>query len=294
MSFVLSACSTADISKEHFMKRDIKYLCFHFYLDDVHYMDNMGESIPFDVFYQKMVDGAMTRTSQPNADEYVEHFRPFLANGQDILHLTLSSGISGAINSAKIAAGIMQEEFPDRKIIIIDSLGASSGFGLLMDKLADLRDEGKSIDEVADFANSHLLNLCSWFFTTDLTFFIRGGRVSKTAGFVGKVLNICPLLNIDREGKLSARDKIRTKKKVIEAVVSKMEELADDGLDYSGKCFISHSACFGDAKATADLIESRFKKLDGPVVINNIGTTIGSHTGPGTVAVFWWGKERDN
>lgn len=174
----------------------------------------------------------------------------------------------------------------------MDSLGASSGYGLLMDALADLRDNGKTIDEIHQWALSHRLQVHHWFFSTDLTFYIRGGRISKTAGTIGGLLNICPLLNMDNAGKLVPRYKIRTKKKVIRAIVDKMEEFADNGSEYSGKCYISQSACYEDAKAVAELVEARFPKLNGKVEINPIGTTIGSHTGPGTVALFFWGAER--
>lgn len=291
-NYVLSCCSTADLSAEHFEKRNIAYLCFHFELDGIPYLDDLGKSIPFHDFYKAMQDGADTRTSQINAAEYEEHFESFLKKGLDVLHLTLSSGISGTINSARIAADTLQERYPDRKIYIVDSFAASSGYGLLMDKLADLRDAGKSIDEVHDWALTHRLNLQHWFFSSDLTFFIKGGRVSKTAGVVGGLLNICPLLNVDCEGRLIPRHKIRTKKKVIRAIVDKMEELADNGTAYDGKCYISQSACYEDARAVADLVEERFPNLDGKVEINHVGTTIGSHTGPGTVALFFWGAER--
>lgn len=291
-NYILSCCSTADLSKEHFEKRKIHYICFHFMLDDITYPDDLGQSIPFPEFYQKMADGAMTKTSQVNADEFVEYFRPFLQEGKDILHFTLSSGISGVYNSACIAKDMLSEEFPDRKIYIIDSLAASSGYGLLMDALADKRDEGLTIDELKDWATANLLNLNHWFFSGDLTFFIRGGRISKTAGTIGNMLNICPLMNVNNEGKLIVREKVRSKRKVIKAIVSKMEELARDGLNYNGKCYISQSACYEDARAVADLIESKFPNLDGKVEINNIGTVIGSHTGPGTVALFFWGQER--
>ena len=291
-NYILSCCSTADLSKEHFEKREIHYICFHFMLDDITYPDDLGQSIPFPEFYQKMADGAMTKTSQVNADEFVEYFRPFLQEGKDIIHFTLSSGISGVYNSACIAKDMLSEEFPDRKIYIIDSLAASSGYGLLMDALADKRDEGLDIDALKDWATQHLLNLNHWFFSGDLTFFIRGGRISKTAGTIGNMLNICPLMNVNNEGKLIVREKVRSKKKVIKAIVGKMEELATDGLNYDGKCYISQSACYEDARAVADLIESKFPNLDGKVEINNIGTVIGSHTGPGTVALFFWGQER--
>lgn len=290
--FVLSCCSTADLSAEHFRRRGISYICFHFELDGKPYRDDLGESIPFDEFYRRMADGADTKTSQINADEFCEYFEGFLKEGKDILHLTLSSGISGVVNSARLAQSTMQEKYPQRRIYIVDSLAASSGYGLLMDKLADLRDEGKSVEEVYDWAQEHRRNLQHWFFSTDLTFYVKGGRVSKTAGFIGGVMNICPLLNVDFEGKLIPRQKVRTKKKVIAEIVSKMEENALDGLDYSGKCYISNSACREDAEAVAKLVEERFPKLDGKVEIYSIGTTIGSHTGPGTVALFFWGKER--
>ncbi len=291
-NYVLSCCSTADLTKEHFDEREISYIYFHYFLDDVEYPDDLGQSIPFSDFYRKMEEGAMTKTSQINADEFEAYFKKILDEGKDILHVSLSSGISGVINSALIAKDTLKEQYPDRKIMIVDSYAASSGYGLLMDKLADLRDEGRTIEEVYDFAMKNRLRLNHWFFTSDLTYLVRGGRVSKVSGFVGTVLGICPLLNVDFEGKLIAREKIRTKKKVIKRIVEKMEECAEDGLDYSGKCYISQSECFEDAREVADLVEKKFPKLKGKVEIYYIGTTIGSHTGPGTVALFFWGKER--
>lgn len=290
--YILSCCSTADLHEEHFRKRAISYICFHFELDGVEYRDDLGKSIPFDQFYAAMANGANTRTSQINVDEFMAYFEPFLKDGKDILHLSLSSGISGVINSAMVARETLLEHYPDRKIYILDSLAASSGYGLLMDKLADLRDEGKDIDEVYHWAEANRLKLNHWFFSTDLTFYIKGGRISRTSGFIGGMLNICPLLNVNCLGQLIPRYKIRTKRKVIQAIVDKMEESVEEGQEYNGKCYISQSACYEDAKAVADLVETRFPKLDGKVLINSIGTTIGSHTGPGTVALFFWGKER--
>ena len=282
------------MTEEHFLERDIKYVCFHFELDGKQYPDDLGKSIPYDKFYKAMADGADTKTSQINVEEFVEYFTPFLEEGKDILHVTLSSGISGVYNSACIAKTILDEKYPDRKIYIVDSLAASSGYGLLMDKLADLRDEGKTIEQVRDWAEENKLELHHWFFTSDLTFFIKGGRVSKTAGVVGTLLNICPLLNVSNEGKLIPRAKIRSKKKVIDAIVEKMVENALGGTDYNGKCYISQSACYDDARAVADKVEAKFPKLNGKVEIYSIGTTIGAHTGPGTVALFFWGKKREN
>ena len=290
--YILSCCSTADLSAEHFQSRDISYICFHYELDGKQYPDDLGQSIPFDEFYKAMANGADTKTSQVNAEEYEEYFENFLKQGLDILHVTLSSGISGSINSANIARSNLQERYPDRKIYIVDSLGASSGYGLIMDKLADLRDEGKSIDEVHDWVEANKLRLHHWFFSTDLTFYIKGGRVTKTEGMIGNMLNICPLLNMDNLGRLIPRSKVRTKKKVIKTIVERMQEHAQDGVNYSGKCYISQSAFYEDAGKVADLVEETFPNLNGKVVINNIGTTIGSHTGPGTIALFFWGDER--
>lgn len=292
-NYVLSCCSTADLSKEHFEERDIHYICFHYKLDGVDHPDDLGQTIPFEEFYKKMDEGADTVTSQVNVSEYVEYFSKFLEEGKDILHVSLSTGISGTYNSAMNAALIARERYPERKIYIVDSLGASSGYGLLMDKLADLRDSGMSIEEVRDWTEEHKLNLHHWFFSTDLKFYIKGGRISKTAGAIGTILGICPLLNMDNEGRLIPRAKIRSKRKVIQEIVKRMEENADGGLDYSGKCYISQSACVEDAKEVARLVEERFPKLCGKVEINYVGTTIGSHTGPGTVALFFWGKKRE-
>ena len=290
--YILSCCSTADLSKEHFDRRGIHYVCFHYMLNDVSYPDDLGQSIAFEDFDRMMTEGADTKTSQVNVAEFIDYFTPFLKEGKDILHVSLSSGLSGSVNSARTAAEMLSEEYPDRKIYVVDSLGASSGYGLIMETLADMRDEGKSLDELHDWIEANKLRLHHWFFSTDLTFYVKGGRISKASGFFGTMLNICPLLNMDNLGRLIPREKIRTKKKVIKTIVDRMEECADDGLDYSGKCFISQSACVEDAKAVAALVEERFPKLNGKVEINYVGTTIGSHTGPGTVALFFWGKER--
>jgi len=155
-SFILSCCSTADLSREHFEQRDIHYICFHYELDGKQYPDDLGQTIPFDQFYQAMTDGAETRTSQINAEEYTQYFENFLKEGKDVLHLCLSSGISGSINSARLAMEDLTAKYPERKLYIVDSLAASSGYGLLMDKLADLRDEGMDIDQVRDWAEENI------------------------------------------------------------------------------------------------------------------------------------------
>ena len=293
-NYILSCCSTVDLSKEHLDSRNIKYACFHYFLDGVEHSDDLGQTMSFDKFYEAMANGADTRTSQINAAEFEEYFEEFLKEGKDVLHVSFSSGLSGTYNSAKIAAAELREKYPERKLIIVDSLAAASGYGLFMDMIADKRDDGMSIEELEAWVIENRLKIHHWFFATDLTFFVKGGRVSKAAGWFGTALKICPLLNVSYEGKLVPREKIRTKKKVIEAIVEKMAEFADGGEEYTGKCYICHSACEDDARAVADLVEARFPKMNGKVLINSIGTVIGSHTGPGTVALFFVGKERND
>lgn len=292
--YILSCCSTADLTKEHFERRNIKYACFHYYLNGVEYSDDLGQSMPFDKFYEAMKNGADTKTSQINIDEFVDYFSGFMKDGKDIVHISLSSGISGVYNAAVSAARIMREKFPEREIYIVDSLSASSGYGLLMDRLADLRDSGMGAKELAEWAEKNRQKVHHWFFSTDLSYFVKGGRISKTAGFFGSILKICPLLHVSTDGKLVPVEKHRTKRKVISEIYEKMVKYAENGDNYNGKCYISCSACEEDARAVADLIQAHFPKLDGKVEIMSIGTTIGSHTGPGTVALFFWGKERQD
>ncbi|MBO5023321.1 MAG: DegV family protein [Clostridia bacterium] len=293
-NYILSCCSTADLSKEHLEGRNISYICFHYFMGGKEYLDDLGQTMPFDKFYQAMVDGVDTKTSQINIQEYFEYFESLIKEGKDVLHISLSSGLSGTGKSARAAADIVAEKYPERKIFVVDSLAASSGYGLMMDKLADMRDEGASIEEVRDWAEGHRLEMHHWFFSTDLTFYVKGGRVSKTAGFVGGLLGICPLLNMDFEGHLIPRAKIRSKKKVIREIVERMKENAKDGLEYADKCYLCHSACLEDAQAVASLVKETFPNIKGEIIINDIGTTIGSHTGPGTVALFFWGKKRED
>lgn len=290
--YVISCSSTADLTVDQMKQYGLEYICFHYELDGKPYPDDLGQTMDFKEFYSAMANGADTKTSQINVEEYTKYFRKFLEEGKDVIHVTLSTGISGTYNSAAIAKNDLEEEFPDRKIYVVDGLGASGGYGLLMITLAQMADKGLSIDELRDWVEKNKLRLHHWFFSTDLTFFVKGGRISKTSGFVGTLLNICPLMNVDFEGRLIPRMKVRTKKKVKQEILAKMIEHAENGKDYSGKCIITQADCYEDAKDVADLVEETFPKLDGKVMINYIGTTIGSHTGPGTVALFFWGDER--
>ncbi len=291
--YILSCCSTFDLSKKHFEEKGIHYVCFHYSINGTQYPDDLGQTMSFKNFYEilknKNVD---VKTSQVNSGEFIDYFTPFLENGNDILHLCLSSGISGVYNSALIAKNELEKKFPDRKIYIVDSLAGSSGGGLIMDKLAELKNSAMNIDELYQWAEENKLKMNHWFFSSDLTFYIRGGRISKTAGLIGTMLKICPILNVNAEGKLVPRLKVRTKEKAIDEMLTKMEQNAENGVNYSGKCYISHSDCYEDAKKLADKINQKFKNLQEKVKINDIGTTVGSHTGPGTIALFFWGNKR--
>ena len=290
--YVITCCSTADMPASYFEEKNVPYACFHFLLDGKEYPDDLGKSISFPDFYRMIADGAQPTTAQVNTEQYINLFEPILKEGKDIMHLTLSSGISGTINSANMAKVQMEEKYPDRKVVIIDSLAASSGFGLLLDKALENQEKGMSLEENVQWIEENKNKLHHWFFSTDLTSFIRGGRISKVSGFLGQALNICPLMNVNNEGKLIPRNKYRGKKQVIREMVKRMEEHAQGGLEYSGKCYISNSACMEDARKVADMVEEKFPNLNGKVLINSIGTVIGTHTGPGTVALFFWGDER--
>jgi DegV family protein with EDD domain len=292
--FVITCCSTADLPLEYLKKRNIPFVCFHFNMNGNEYEDDLGQSMPFDSFYAEIAAGSMPTTSQVNVSQFIEFFEPYLKQGKDILHISLSSGLSGSYNSAVIAREQLLQKYAGRKLEIVDSLGASSGYGLLVDSAVDRMESGASFDIVRAWVEENKLIIHHWFFSTDLTHYKRGGRISAASAFMGGLLNICPLMNMDNLGRLIPREKIRGKKQVIRAIVEKMEQHAQGGLDYSGKCFISNSACYDDARAVADMIEEKFLHLNGKVMINSVGTVIGSHTGPGTVALFFFGDERVN
>lgn len=292
--YVLTCCSTTDLSLEYFKKRNIPFISYSYLLDGQEYPDDLGQTISFEEFYSRVAAGSMPTTSQVNANQYMEFFEPFLKEGKDILHIAFSSGLSGSYNSSLIAQAELRERYPDREIKIVDSLAASSGYGLLTDMAVDMRDEGKTMEEIYNWLQDNKLNIHHWFFSSDLSHYKRGGRISAASATIGGLLNICPLMNVNHEGKLIPRKKVRGKKQVIKEIVSKMELHAKDGISYSGKCFISNSDCYDDARAVADLVEERFPQLDGSVKINSIGTVIGSHTGPGTVALFFLGDKRED
>ena len=291
--YVISTCSTCDLSREWLKNRNIHYTYFNYEVDGNQCKDDFGQTYAPADLYARMLAGADVRTSQVSLGEYLDEWRPILQSGKDILHICMGSGISGTYSSACMARDSIAIEFPERKIIVIDSTTASGGLGLLVDKLADLRDEGMSVDDLAAWTEAHKAEVNLWFITTDLTFLIRGGRVSKAAGFLGGMLNICPMLDVEADGTLAVKEKIRTKRKAFKRQVQKMEELCQNGYDYDQRVFINNTECLADAKAVASMVESKFHKIrDGKIHIFDVGATIGCHLGPGTVVLSFWGEPR--
>ena len=290
--YILACESTADYPREFFEERSILWAPFHYNVDGGSYPDDLYTSITPTAFFDMMRSGKQPTTSQVGVGDYVELWEPVLKEGKDVLHLTLSSGISGTYNSACVAAEQLRASYSDRRITVIDSLNASAGFGLIMEYLADMRDEGKTYDELLAWLDENLLKVNAWFFVSDLEYLKRGGRVSATSALLANALKICPVLNVDFEGKLIPRQKIRTVKKAIAELVRMFEAHADGGRDYEGKIAISQSECMGEAEAVARGIEELCPRLKGKIRITNIGTVIGAHTGPGTVALFFVGDKR--
>ena len=289
--YILSCDSTADISAEHLAARSIEYNKINYILGGIQYRDDHGLTVPYEKFYADIASGVDSVTSQSNIQEYADYFTPFLEKGLDVVHIGFSSGLSGTLNSARNAAALLKDSFPERTVYVVDSLAASGGYGLLMDDAADRRDEGLCAEELVSWVEENRLYYHHWFFSTDLSYYVKGGRISKASAVFGGMLEICPLMDMDAGGHLVPRFKIRTKKRVIKEIANKMAALAENGTDYSGKCFINHSNCLDDCMQVVDLVEQQFPQLKGKVLVNWIGTSVGAHTGPGTVALFFRSNE---
>ena len=256
-NFVLSCCSTVDLPYAYMARRDIPVLFYHYVVGDQEYVDDMGrDPAALPRFYGFLKEGKLPQTSQINVAAYLDFFEEQLKKG-DLLHIAFTSGQSGSVHNAMTAGKLLQEKYPDKKIVVIDSLCSSSGYGLLVDTAADMRDSGATLEETAQWVLDNRNKVHHQFFSSDMTQFRRTGRVSGAA-----------------------------------AMVAAMEEHAQGGRDYDQKCFVCHSQCPEDARMLIDALEERFPKLKGKIRLCDIGTIIGSHSGPGTVAVFFMGDER--
>lgn len=257
--YILSCSSIADLSAEQYKARNIKHI---------------------------------EVTCNIDAKDIAEYFTPFLEAGLDVLHVAASSGLSSFCNAAAVAKKELKGKYPERKIFVIDSLGASAGYGLIMETLADKRDEGEDIEELATWLKNNKLKVQQWGFFTDIKGFVKNGRISKPTAFKERLLNLCSLANVNYAGQIIPRAKVKGKNNVIKEIVKKMELLADNGHDYSGKCYISYSTCYKAAKAVADVIEKTFPKLNGRVIINRMEAATAGYAGAGAVTLSFWGNER--
>lgn len=290
--FTLSCCSTVDLPYAYMASRHIPVLFYTYVVDGTEYDDDMGrDPAALPRFYGFIRQGKLPQTSQINVAAYMDFFEKLLQTG-DVLHIAFTSGQSGSVHNAFLAAEELRKKYPDRKLVVIDSLCSSSGYGLLVDTVADMRDAGASIEEAYQWTLDNRNKVHHQFFSTDMTQFRRTGRVSGAAAAIATVLNICPIMRLDNKGAIKAYDKVRGKHKAIETTVNTMEQHAQGGRDYDQRCWICHSQCLDLAQQLADQLEIRFPHLKGKIRICDIGTIIGSHAGPGTVAVFFYGDER--
>lgn len=284
--YVITTDSTVDLSKEFLNEKEITVLSLSYILDGVTYKDMGG--LTGKEFFDKLRNGSLPTTSQINPEEAKETFEQIVKEGKDILHIAFSSGLSGTYNSCRIAAEDLMEEYPESKVIVIDSLCASMGEGLLLYKAIELKEEGKSLEELADWVEANKLHICHNVTVDDLFHLHRGGRISKATAVLGSMVKIKPIIHMDNEGKLVVIGKERGRKKSITNLVDRMEKQMGE---YDNSiCMITHGDCEEDALYLKTLLEERFgvKK----VIIHGIGSVIGSHTGPGVLAVFFMGDER--
>ncbi len=286
-SYVIFTDSGCDISPEILAEWGVPHrgLNFRFDGEDKEYSNDEMTS---DEFYQRMREGAVAKTSAVNVETFSMAFEDILREGKDILYIGFSSGLSTTYNSARLAAGQLAEKYPERKIITVDTLGASAGQGLILKLTLDKKNAGATLEEAAAFAQDIKFRISIWFTVDDLVYLKRGGRVSPTAAFFGNMLGIKPVLHMDNEGHLIPLSKVRGRKTAIAALADKYGELATnlDGADI----FISHGDCLADAEYLAELLKTRYgATVD---LITNVGTVIGAHSGPGTLALFFVGKNR--
>ena len=287
--FVILTDSSADLGADMVQQLDVQVLPLSFSMGQQiyhNYPDN--REIDPHAFYQLLRQGEVATTSAVNVAQYTDALEPLLQAGKDVLILAFSSGLSTTYNSSRIAVEELSEKYPERKLYTVDTLCASLGQGLLVYLAAKQRSEGRSIDEVRDWAEENKLHMCHQFTVDDLHFLKRGGRISATTAVVGSMLQIKPVLHVDDEGHLINIGKARGRQSSLKALVDKMEKTVTE----AGKqtVFISHGDCLEDAEAVAQMVRERFGTQD--IRINYVGPVIGAHSGPGTLALFYLGTQR--
>ncbi|MBE5961767.1 MAG: DegV family protein [Lachnospiraceae bacterium] len=285
--FCIVSDVTLDLTPDVIEELDIRVIPMDFHLADTTYTHYPDErELSTEEFYSRLKAGATSITSQINPVIYENFFTRILESGKDILYISLSSGLSGTYNTARMMAMELEEKYPDRKIYCVDSLCASIGEGLLVYLAAKERQKGKSLDEVRDFTEEYKTKCCHWFTVEDLHHLKRGGRLTSLEAVVGTALRICPVLSVDREGKLVVASKVRGTKKALEYLVKRLEE---DGIDTKDQTVIvGHAACREYADALAGMLKERNLVKD--VIITKIGPVIGTHTGSGMCALTFVGE----
>lgn len=290
--FILSCESTVDIGYDRVAKWGLPILFYSYLVDGVSYEDDMGrhpEVMP--AFYEMLDSGKIPQTAQINYAQYTDFFKPLLEKC-DVLHITLGTGMTASYQNAVQAAEDLNEQDLGHKVVVIDSLCSCTGYGFLVELAAEQRAAGKTLDEVAEYVNGIRTHIHHQFYSTELKFYRRSGRMSGPAAALGTILNICPIMRLDVGGHIIAYGKERGKKKAIETTLKEMEAHCVGGKDYNLKCFVNHSNAPADAEATKAALEEHFPNLKGKVEIFEIGPIIASHCGPGTLAVFFIGDER--
>lgn len=290
MEYIITTDSTCDLPKSYIKENNIRVLPLTYVLEGVTY--NIDKTLPINEFYGKMKSGAMPTTSQVNPEEAKEAFLSILEDGVGILHIAFSSGLSGSYNSARIAAEELREENPEYVICVIDSLCASLGEGMLVHKAVKLKEQGKTIQEAVKWLEANKLHVCHNFTPDDLNHLYRGGRVSKTAAILGTMANVKPVLHVDDEGHLIPLSKVRGRKKSLVTLVDNMEKQIGSYIEENKRdgVFIGHGDVEEDARFVADLVKERFRIES--FLISYVGPVIGSHTGPGILALFFMGEKR--
>ena len=289
--FILSCESTVDLPYEYICSRDIPVLFYTYTIDGKEYFDDMERDINArEFFFDQIKQGKLPATSQINEFRYTDFFDELLQKG-DVLHIALGTGMTPSAKNAMEAAKKLKDKYPDRRLIVIDSLCSCTGYGLLVDTAADLRNSGMSIDEVEKWIMENRGKVRHQFFTTDLTQFKRSGRVSGPVALVGSMLGICPIMHLNSEGKIISYGKARGKKAAITSTVDEIMKHIRDGADYDGIIFISNANCPETAEACRqELLKRGLTKAD--MRMTKIGMVISSHCGPETVAIFFYGDER--
>ncbi len=287
--FVITTDTTCDLPADYIREHHIGMLSLTYTLDGTTY--SWENPMPVKDFFDSMRGGSLPTTSQANPAEAAALFERILTEQDtDILHISFSSGLSGSYNSARIAADELADKYPDHRIVVIDSLCASLGEGLFVHKAVTMKEQGCSLDEIISWLSVNRNHVVHTFTVDDLFHLYRGGRVSKTAAFVGTVINLKPVLHVDDEGHLIPLSKIRGRKKALNTLVDMMEKQVGSWRDKNDTVFLSHGDCLEDAQYVADQVKARFGIEN--VLINYVGPTIGAHTGPGLVALFYMGDYR--